>query len=384
MVLLDTKNLFSNTYEESREKFRERVKYVKSLWPETKIESHKVVEAEDLSIDIIIASAKKNYDKLLIVTTGLHGIEGYTGAAMLNLLIDKYLNKLDYDSTGIVLVHAINPWGMKHMRRTNENNIDLNRNFIWQWSSLEETLNKDYQKIDFFLNPQQPYCNKLWNSVSFNFGLLKSLFKIGFDSFNNAPILGQYQFPAGIYYGGQGYENSTRYMIDLYRRSIGDYRRIIHLDIHTGYGPGNLMSIVNSVFEKRSSAELKKAFVYPLVQKTDTKEFYKIKGDMIDFLYMLIATEFKDKQFYSTTLEFGTYGDSIISKLKSLQAIIEENRLYRYGVKYNKDKKNIIKNFLKLFAPTSEEWRSKAIKDFRQGLIGILTSEGFYLKNPSI
>ena len=374
---MNIKDLFSYTYEESREKFRDKVKYVKSLWPETKIESHKVLEAEDLSIDIIIASAKKNYDKLLIVTTGLHGIEGYIGAAMLNLLIDKYLNKLDYDSTGIVLVHAINPWGMKHMRRTNENNIDLNRNFIWQWSSLEEKLNKDYQKIESFLNPQQPYCNKLWNNVSFNFGLLKALFKIGFNSLKNAPILGQYQFPAGIYYGGQGYEDSTRYMIDLYRRCIRDYRRIVLLDIHTGYGPGNLMSIVNSVFEKRSSAELKKAFVYPLVQKTDTKEFYKIKGDMIDFLYMLIAREFKDKQFYSTTLEFGTYGDSIISALKSLQVIIEENRLYRYGVKYDKDKKNIRKNFLNLFAPTSEEWRSKAIKDFRQGLNGILTSEGF-------
>ena len=71
---MNIKDLFSNTYEESREKFRDKVKYVKSLWPETKIKSHKVVEAEDLSIDIIIASAKKNYDKLLMVTTGLHGI----------------------------------------------------------------------------------------------------------------------------------------------------------------------------------------------------------------------------------------------------------------------------------------------------------------------
>lgn len=373
----DRLDIFSSTYEESKYRFINNLNNIKEIWKNTELLSHKVNEKdESLSIDIIKADANEIKDKLLIITTGLHGIEGYVGAAMLQIFVREYLTTLDSDSTGIVLVHSINPWGMKHKRRTNENNVDLNRNFIWEWRNFDKKLNKDYKEIKKLMIPEKAYRKGCINDLNFGFGFLKALYKIGINNFKNAPILGQYEFEKGIYYGGQEYEESTKYMIETYRRYMKDYNHILHLDLHTGYGPRNQMSIVNSCFEKRSSEELKKLFSYPLVQKADADEFYKIEGDMIDFLYLFKEKEFKEKRFYSTTFEFGTLGDTTKAGLKSLKTIIEENRLYWNGSNSEKDGKYIKDSYVELFYPKSEKWRLKAVNDFRQGFEGVLKSEG--------
>lgn len=368
--------LFSKTYEESKEKFISRLSYIKSIWPAVKLNSYKITDNdENLTTDVFAADANSIKENLIIITTGLHGIEGYVGAAMLNLFINKYLIYLNPDTTGILLVHGINPWGMKYKRRTNENNVDLNRNFIWDWSSLNKNINKNYEKINKFLNPDISYGNRKVENIGFIFCLIRALFKIGIKEFKNTPILGEYEFPKGIYYGGKFYEKSTEIMINLYKAKIKEYDRIIHIDIHTGYGPKDQMSIVNSTLEKRNSKELKKRFNYPLIQKASKEEFYKIEGDMIDYLYKLIQNEYSKKHFYSTTFEFGTYGDSLWASIKSLRSIINENRLHWYDCKKNKYRKMILDEYLELFYPQSEEWRKKAIEDFTQALEGILNSE---------
>jgi len=67
----------------------------------------------------------------------LNIVIGYAGSSI-QLAIIQYLydQRLYHKSGGerklptIVFVHALNPYGMKMWRRVNENNVDLNRNFI--------------------------------------------------------------------------------------------------------------------------------------------------------------------------------------------------------------------------------------------------------------
>jgi hypothetical protein len=65
---------------------------------------------------------------VLLVCTATHGVEGFCGTACLL----QWLERARALPLGVraVLVHAINPHGYAWVRRVNEGNIDLNRNFV--------------------------------------------------------------------------------------------------------------------------------------------------------------------------------------------------------------------------------------------------------------
>ena len=46
----------------------------------------------------------------------------------------------------VVMIHALNPYGMAWVRRVNEDNVDLNRNFI-DWSEPSSGECTDYDTI---------------------------------------------------------------------------------------------------------------------------------------------------------------------------------------------------------------------------------------------
>ncbi len=82
---------------------------------------------EELTIDISLFGAATP-QRILIHSSGLHGIEGFAGSAIQLRCLEDRLPVLRSDST-IVMVHILNPYGMAWFRRVNENNVDLNRNF---------------------------------------------------------------------------------------------------------------------------------------------------------------------------------------------------------------------------------------------------------------
>lgn len=372
---------FHETYDECRIAFKNSLPYIQSLWTTAALESINIgTKSDDLTIDTINAPAQDLFENLLIITTGEHGIEGYLGSAILKLFTEEFLNRINPENTGLLLVHGINPYGMKYRRKSNENNVDINRNFVMKWNELNKQINLNYKSIVSFFQPPSQYRGSIGEGLNFAAGLLKTIKKIGVSSIERALTLGQYEFDRGLYYGGTTYEPSTRYMRKLYETLPIPYKNVLHLDIHTGYGPANNMSVVNSKHEKRSSEELKKAFNYPQVLKTDANEFYEINGDMIDYMYRLFESKFPDKNLYSTTLEFGTIGDGIFDSLKTLKITISENQLYFNGAKSEKNSRKIKDDFDLLYAPRDKAWRENAADKFRQAAEGILIAENFIEK----
>jgi len=65
---------------------------------------------------------------MLVLISGTHGIEGFAGSACQAGILHAGI-ELPPD-TGLLLVHAINPYGFAWGRRVNEDNVDLNRNFV--------------------------------------------------------------------------------------------------------------------------------------------------------------------------------------------------------------------------------------------------------------
>jgi len=369
---------FLKEYEESRERFKNSLNEVKAYNNTAALSMKWVGDSnDDLSIDMIKTDALVEKENLLIITTGLHGIEGYMGAAILQLFMKEYLQLINHQNTGLLLVHALNPWGMKHKRRVNENNVDLNRNFITKWADLDKGLNKQYQQAANFFNQKKQLTSLFKADFLFSINLINHLFKLNTKGLSNAVLLGQYQYPNGIYYGGTSYEQSTEYIFSAFNKYFSIYNNIIVIDIHTGYGPSNQMSIVNSSLEKGNSKDFSKQFTYPLVSKTDSEEFYAINGDMIDYIYTLQKDEFSQKNIYATAFEFGTLGESVLARLSSLKKMIKENQLYWHGARSEEIENRIKQDFLDLFYPSDEKWRAKAISDAKQALNGILKAKGF-------
>jgi hypothetical protein len=379
--MAEVSTLFPKTYEESRARFRQDIDLVQRFWPDARLGCHRLACTGDgpLTIDWIQAEGLQSKERLLLFTTGEHGAEGYVGSAMLQLFLEEFLPRLESvrTDTGLLLVHAINPWGMKYRRRTNEGNVDLNRNFVWPTHSPGESFNPDYERLAYFLNPAGLVGSLFWSNVSFLLRLLWFVVSLGPRRFRHATLLGQVRFPKGIYYGGKSLQEETQVVMNLYRNHIREYEQIVHLDMHTGYGPRYQMSVVNSWMEPRESKELERQFSYPLVVKTNPSEFYSIRGDMIDYVYTLVHNEFPSKRLYATSLEFGTMGDSFSATLRSLRTVILENQMYWFGARNRKVRERIERDFQELFDPQEERWRAKALADARQAFQGILCAEGF-------
>jgi uncharacterized protein DUF2817 len=372
----ETQNLFPETYESSRERFRNNLPLVQSMWQAAKLFQHKLSGDEDLTIDWIYSDALEGNEKIMLFTTAEHGVEGYVGSAMLQRFIELYMPKLDPRKTGILLVHTINPWGMKHHRRGNKDNIDLNRTFLWDVGH-DPIFNPAYDKIQFLLAPASKLMNIAFADLAYMIRLFWNIVRLGMRDFRYALLLGQYRHPRGLYYGGTETPEEARTLMELYRKALTDYGQVLHLDMHTGYGPRYQMSLVNSALDKGSSEYFVKRFNYPLVVAATADEFYAIRGDMIDYIYALQQNEFPQKRLYATSFEFGTLGDTLYGLFQSPRVMIHENRAYWYGAQNEKVLARAKHGFEELFHPEAKDWREKAVQDADQAFAGILKAEEY-------
>ena len=338
--------------------------------------SHPIDEADGLYIDSFYLPAGESQTNLIVLTTGVHGIEGYIGSVMLEVFFGEVYPTLDTDTTGILVVANVNPYGMKHFRRYNENNVDLNRNFILDWDSFDLASNQEYPKVDTFLGPTGKIGNALWHEAGFYLSLGKTAITDGAGTISDALLTGQYEYPQGVYYGGNGDEASTVYLKDVFSRCLDStYENIIHIDIHSGYGPRYNMVIFNSVFETMTEAESVEAFGYDHVIAFDSESFYATTGDTTDFFYRLAQQKEAEAELFSTCFEFGTIGDEFFDTILSLKYTVDENRNHWYPTDNAISAEILRQNYLELYYPTETAWRTKTIQDFLTATQGILNAK---------
>jgi hypothetical protein len=365
-------SLFPSSYESSRARFLQEVEPMRTKWAESRLGTYPLKIDPTLSIDWLWAEPHKK-ETLVIVSTAQHGIEGYVGSAMLKVFMDEFAPRIDPEKTGLLLVHAINPWGMKHNRKVNENGVDLNRNFIFN-GVFDKSINPDFSRLRQFLAPEYPARSFFVESLFFIGRTIKALITEGASSLTRAALLGQYLDHKAMYYGGERHEEETAVTMSLLREALEKYQTIIHLDMHSGYGPRYLMSLTVVPLEPLKSAELSAKFNYPLVLRSDHEEFYATHGDMNAYLYELRNTEFPNKHVFATTVEFGTYGESLMARIRSLRTMIFESQLHWHGAADKSTEAKIRHEFQELYFPAEEKWREKALADCRQAFEGILAA----------
>ena len=90
---------FYNSYEEIRAHLGELTKKLG-----VEISSYAVDEADGLYIDSFYLPSSGDETNLVVLTTGVHGMEGYIGATMLDVFFQEVYPTLDPANTGVLVV----------------------------------------------------------------------------------------------------------------------------------------------------------------------------------------------------------------------------------------------------------------------------------------
>lgn len=369
--------VFFDEYDDVRAHLFDTVDELKQDGHNVQLSSYAIDEKDGLYIDSVYIPATEKQTNLIVITTGVHGIEGYIGSVMLDVFWEEiYASEINQANTGVLVVANVNPYGMKYHRRYNENNVDLNRNFILDWNTFDMTVNKDYPKVNTFLGPKESIDNIVGHELSFYGSLVKEVIEDGADVISNALLGGQYEAPEGVYYGGNCDEASTKYLKDVFQQTLeSEYENVVHIDVHSGYGPRYNMVIFNSVFETMNEAESVALFGYDNIIAHDSEAFYPTTGDTTDFYYRLHEKMGSNTTLFSTCFEFGTIGDSFLDSIISMKYTIEENQNHWYPSNNKITNEIINERYQELFYPTEKKWREKTIEDFTTACKGVLKAK---------
>ena len=300
-----------------------------------------------LTIDIAWIGSKRPRH-VVIHGSGIHGVEGFTGSAIQLKALEVVQPCGPADA--IVFVHVLNPFGMAWLRRVNEHNVDLNRN----WREPGATLTgmpELYREISDFLNPT---VMRRWDGF-----YLRAAFathEYGLRALRQAITGGQYENPRGLFYGGRHLEEGPTRFRDWLVRHLSSIDRISVIDVHTGLGKWRQNSrfferqAVGVVGEDELPAQIK-AHIAPRFDTSDVGG-YTVRGGQIDLYRQL----FPGVPLSFVTQEFGTY-----SGVRVLKALRPENYQHQYGDRrVDHPSKSALRD---AFCPRSKRWRASVLED---------------------
>ena len=122
--------LFSQTYAEARGKF---LTAAVAAGRSVVSREHPLPgrDGEPLALDVV-CDGPADSSRQLIVSSVCHGVEGFCGSAVQTMLLGDaaFRSACRNAQVSVLYLHALNPWGFSWWRRTTEENIDLNRNFL--------------------------------------------------------------------------------------------------------------------------------------------------------------------------------------------------------------------------------------------------------------
>lgn len=329
--------MFAQTYAEARDAFRAEAQATGG-----RLESLDVVEVEGhgmLTIDAAIFGPESS--RAIVISSGLHGVEGFAGSAIQRQCIATGLPQ----DIRVVLIHGLNPYGMACSRRVNENNVDLNRNFCAdpaQFSGASD----GYRMLEPFLNPTTPL-------AGFELVELRALWLIlrhGMPTLKQAVAGGQYEFPQGVFYGGDRLQAGPEALLKALPAWLEGVERLVYIDVHTGLGKSGTYSLlVDHQDGSERHLACREAFG-PEVQPWMAGQgvAYEITGGLPGAIEALFGDAAE-----VLTQEFGTVPP--IAVIKALRA---ENRATHWGGDLAAARAKLKRTFY----PADERWKADILR----------------------
>ena len=291
---------------------------------------------------------------LLVVSSGIHGVEGLFGSALQVQFARSALGQAEIlGPSGVLLIHALNPYGFAWLRRANEDNVDLNRNFLLPGEDCQGT-SETYAALNRLLNPSG--CPPRFDAA-FGIRLLAKVLRRGIPALKAAVACGQYDYPAGLFFGGRNPSETLRILERALPTMLSGTERVLHLDLHTGLGPAGRCTLLAEGCTGQPGLLQSLAARSPAAgfQALDSRRgvAYAVRGGLGKWL----LERFQDREYHFAGLETGTYG-----VFRVLSALRAENRAYhscpdRRHPAFERAQRRLVE----VFAPASGTWRRQAL-----------------------
>ena len=223
---------FAQSYSEARRKFVDAATQAGSGLASYVLPDRSGPTKEELVVDVARIGSQEPRNLLLIIS-GTHGVEGFCGSGcQVGYFAEQLFQALPAD-TGAVLIHALNPYGFAWLRRVDQCNVDLNRNFLNFCSTLP--FSSEYDAIHNMLVPAD------WDGPQrqqADAALKNYIADKGLRAVQAAVQGGQYSHPDGLFYGGKKESWSNLMLHRILLEHVSDQvKNVAVLDLHTGLGP---------------------------------------------------------------------------------------------------------------------------------------------------
>ncbi len=288
-----------------------------------------------------------NASSLLVMVSGVHGVEGFSGSAtQVGWIAQRRYESLPAD-TAVLLIHLINPWGVAHLRRYTEDNVDLCRNFLDFDQPL--LINKPYSSIHHELVLGETLGDTGQNAGPY---LGAKVHEHGLEYVIDLFMAGQHQYPNGFGYGGQQPAWSNTVLREILVGHNTNARSVCVIEYHTGLGPwgyGQLITMHMGDELERIRRSFGPWVFNPTADKNPGEEGYRVvHGHTIE----AYRESFPQAKMNAVTLEFGTYPSD-----ETLALLVQEHLLVQQASEVPEELMAEIKSqLLEYHHPRDWEW----------------------------
>jgi predicted deacylase len=256
------------------------------------------LDTADLSLGTdILFLGKPTASTVLVLISGTHGVEGYCGSAIQRFLLEQMAQFTLPDDMAVLMVHALNPWGMHWARRCDQEGIDLNRNFV-DFNRIEP-LPPEYDGIlAALMSSKDRYRDMQILSEQYSQAEFDRIFSGG-----------QYVYAWAPFYGGHGPAHGRRVIEELITSYRLTERHTLVIDLHTGLGPWSFGELISDhPVDSAGNRQARDWFGAAVANAHEGASFSVPKSGLMDYCFHQIM---RDKGFF-LTLEFGTYGTAAL------------------------------------------------------------------------
>lgn len=348
--------LFSPDYASAQKRFREAAEACGCAL-ETYPIGRNGPRGEPLTVDVAV-SAEGDPLRCLVISSGIHGVEGYFGSAVqLGTLQYWMRNPEARPHHRWVMIHAVNPYGMAWRRRVNEDNVDLNRNLLEEGDAFAGRP-EGYDRFQALLNPANQLSR--WEPLRLKF--IFAILRHGLQAMQHVVSAGQYDYPKGIFFGGHEPNASHRILSGHFASWLGDAKRVVHVDFHTGLGRrSTYQMLVDHPVSEEQLSWLNRTFGADVVRAMGPGSVSAVLRGSFGIWGQRRAV---GRDYTYAAAEFGTY-----SAIDVVTALRIENQCTHWHPSDSAATEIARARLLEVFSPSSSQWRQR-VTDLGLKIVG--------------
>lgn len=288
--------------------------------------------------------------RLMVIISGTHGVEAAYGSACQSAWLEQKGRGALPEDTAVLMIHAINPWGTAWSRRVNEDNVDLNRNFIdWQTTPPE---NHRYADLHSALIGKPDGSDTATAEQALrNLAGASSQAEV-----TSALEAGQYQFPDGLFFGGSGPVWSNRTLAAILAEQGQAASQVLVFDLHTGAGPYGYPALLSVSPDDHPGLAWGRDIFGPAMTtvmtgaaaKTDTG----IAATATGYVSAFVRRAMPQARVLPLVIECGT-----LNSMEIQCRVIDDNRLHLYGKLQAERSQRVKSALLHGFIPQDRNWQ---------------------------